>query len=202
MKGMECKNLRELTSVVADNAVYPDSAMLSKRKTFAKHVAAFHRDARIPVQWDYGGIVLMTAHQPNFFPYSGVVRKVVLVHAVAEKLRDSLGCPVAELFCFADQDFASERWFREAQLPSVRNREGTLSLHLSIPHRYENKILRSVPKPELSEIEKVKYEIQRWGLHREMPSLPLQRKSRRRRGGANRSQAHSEVPRVQYDFRV
>jgi hypothetical protein len=162
MKGMQCKHLQELTNLVADNATYPGVAMLSKRKTFGKHVSAFHRDARIPLHWDYNGIVLMTAHQPNLFPYSGVVRKAVLVHAVAEKLRDSLGCPVTELFCFADQDFASERWFKEAQLPSIRNREGILSLHLSIPDGYDNKILRTVPKPDLSEIEGVKNEIQRW----------------------------------------
>ncbi|MGA7075536.1 MAG: hypothetical protein WBZ42_03175 [Halobacteriota archaeon] len=162
MKGEQCKNLQELTRVVADNAIFPDSEMLGKRKAFAEHVEAFHNDSRIPLYTDYEGIVLMTAHQPNFFPYSGVVRKAVLMHAVAEHLRDSLNCPVVELFCFADQDFADERWFREAQLPSVRNRNGTLSLHLSIAETYNNKILRAVPKPENNEIEKIKNEIQRW----------------------------------------
>jgi hypothetical protein len=162
MIGEQCKNLHELTRVVADNAIFPDSEMQGKRKAFAKHVEAFHKDSRIPLDADYEGIFLMTAHQPNFFPYSGVVRKAVLMHAVAENLRESLNCPVMELFCFADQDFADERWFREAQLPSVRNRNGTLSLYLSIAETYKNKILRAVPKPENNEIEKIKNEIQRW----------------------------------------
>ena len=162
MKGDQCKNLQELTRVVASNAIYPDHAMRSKRKAFAEHVSAFHNDSRIPLQADYEGIVLMSAHQPNFLPYSGVVRKVVLVHAVAERLRERLGCPVVELFCFADQDFADERWFREAQLPSVRNRNGTLTLHLPVAPTYYNKLMRVVPKPDRGELARLKSHIERW----------------------------------------
>lgn len=162
MKGDECKNLRELTRLVIGNAIYPDEKMLDKRKAFAQHVASFHNDAQIPLRADYEGIVLMSAHQPNFFPYNGVVRKAVLVHAVAEQLRNELDCPIAELFCFADQDFAEERWFKEAQLPSVRSRNGTLSLRLPIAQTYNNKIMCSVPKPDDSEVEKIEREIQRW----------------------------------------
>ena len=162
MKGDQCTNLQELTRVVAGHAIYPDDKMLDKRKAFAEHVAAFHNDAQIPLRADYEGIVLMSAHQPNLFPYSGVVRKAVLVHAVAEQLRNVIDCPVAELFCFADQDFAEERWFREAQLPSVRSRNGTLSLRLSVAPTYNNKIMRAVPKPDNNEVEKIKSEIQRW----------------------------------------
>jgi hypothetical protein len=162
MKGEQCKNLQELTKAIVDNAIFPNKEMLGKRKAFAKHVEAFHNDSQIPLYVDYDGIVVMTAHQPNFFPYSGVVRKAVLIHAVAENLRDTLNCPVTELFCFADQDFADERWFREAQLPSVRNKNGTLSLHLSVADTYKNKLLRAVPKPENDEIAKIKKEIQRW----------------------------------------
>jgi hypothetical protein len=162
MKGDQCTNLQELTKVVAGHAIYPDDKMLDKRKAFAEHVAAFHNDAQIPLRADYEGIVLMSAHQPNLFPYSGVVRKAVLVHAVAEQLRNVIDCPVAELFCFADQDFAEERWFREAQLPSVRSRNGTLSLRLSVAPTYNNKIMRAVPKPDNNEVEKIKSEIQRW----------------------------------------
>jgi hypothetical protein len=109
MKGMQCRTLQELTNVIAENAIYLDGVTLGKHKAFAKHVSSFHHDALIAVQWDNSGIVLMIAHQPNLFPYSVVVRKAVLVQAVAEKLRESLGCPVTELFCFADQDIASER---------------------------------------------------------------------------------------------
>ena len=162
MKGDECKNLQELTRIVRNNAIFPDENMLIKRKAFAQHVASFHNDAQIPLRTDYEGIILMSAHQPNFLPYSGVVRKAVLVHAVAEQLRNELDCPITELFCFADQDFAEERWFKEAQLPSVKSRNGTLSLRLQIAETYNNKIMCSVPKPDDSEVDKIKKEIQRW----------------------------------------
>jgi len=89
MKGDQCRNLQELTRVVAGRTIYPDGTMLDKRKAFAEHVATFHSDAKLPLRLDYEGIVLMSAHQPNLFPYSGVVRKAVLVHAVAERLRTS-----------------------------------------------------------------------------------------------------------------
>ncbi|MGZ4907524.1 MAG: hypothetical protein ACXV5F_02555 [Halobacteriota archaeon] len=164
MKGEECKTLRELASTVISNAIFPDENMLDKRKAFVQHVASFHNDAQVPLRADYEGIVLMSAHQPNFLPYSGVVRKAVLIHAVAEQLRNELDCPIVELFCFADQDFADERWFREAQLPSVRHRNGTLSLHLPIAPAYSNKIMRSVPKPDDNEVEKIKREIQHWAI--------------------------------------
>ena len=164
MRGDQCTNLQELTRVVVGNAIYPDNTMRGKRKAFAEHVRAFHNDSRIPLQADYEGIVLMSAHQPNFLPYSGVVRKAVLVHAVAEQLRKRLDCPVVELFCFADQDFANERWFREAQLPSVRNRNGTLTLHLSVSPAYHNKLMRAVPKPDSAEVAKLKSDIERWAI--------------------------------------
>ena len=164
MKGDQCRNLQELTRVVAGRTIYPDGTMLDKRKAFAEHVATFHSDAKLPLRVDYEGIVLMSAHQPNLFPYSGVVRKAVLVHAVAERLRTELDCPVAELFCFADQDFAEERWFREAQLPSVKSRNGTLSLRLSVAPTYNNKLMRAVPKPNNNEVGKMKSEIQRWAI--------------------------------------
>jgi len=162
MKGDQCKNLQELTHAVASNAIYPDVEIRGKRKQFIEYVRAFHRDSQIPLQADFEGIVLMSAHQPNFLPYSGVVRKVVLVHAVAEQLRKMLDTPVTELFCFADQDFARERWFREAQLPSVRNRNGVFNLRLSVSSTYYNKIMRAVPKPSNDELTKLKKELKGW----------------------------------------
>lgn len=162
MKGEDCSNLRQLEKVVIDNAIYPNKTMLVKRSAFVEHAETFHREARIPFDADYRGIILMSAHQPNLFPYSGVVRKLVLVHAVAEQLRNTLNSPVMELFCFADQDFADERYFREAQLPSVRSKSGTLELRLAVPPAYGKKLMRAVPKPDEAQIERLKDQIERW----------------------------------------
>ncbi len=162
MKGEDCSNLQQLAQVVADNAIYPNETMLVKRSAFVEHAKTFHREAHIPFEADCRGLVLMSAHQPNLFPYSGVVRKLVLVHAVAEQLRNALNSPVTELFCFADQDFADERYFREAQLPSVRSKSGTLELRLAVPATYNKKLMRAVPKPDEAQVEKLKDQIERW----------------------------------------
>ncbi len=162
MKGENCDNLRQLVKIVVDNAVFPDEKMLSKRSTFVEHVKTFHHEAHIPIDADYRGIVLMSAHQPNLFPYSGVVRKLTLVHAVAEQVRNTLGSSVTELFCFADQDFADERYFREAQLPSVRSKNGALELRLAVPAAYGKKLMRAVPKPDEAQVDQLKNQIKRW----------------------------------------
>ncbi len=162
MKGEDCSNLQQLEKVVISNAIYPNKTMLIKRSAFGEHAETFHREARIPFNADYRGIILMSAHQPNLFPYSGVVRKLVLVHAVAEQLRKTLNSPVIELFCFADQDFADERYFREAQLPSVRSKSGTLELRLAVPPAYGKKLMRAVPKPDEAQIQRLKGQIERW----------------------------------------
>ncbi len=162
MKGDDCTNLQQLTAVVIDNVVYPNEAVLTKRSAFMRHAEAFHREAAIPFDADCRGIILMSAHQPNLFPYSGVVRKLVLVNAVARQLRTSLNSPVLELFCFADQDFADERYFREAQLPSVRSKGGTLELRLAVPSSYDKKLMCTVPKPGDAQIQKLKEQIERW----------------------------------------
>ncbi|MDD1721411.1 MAG: hypothetical protein LUP95_05435 [Euryarchaeota archaeon] len=162
MKGEGCSNLQQLAKVVIDNAVYPNKTMLAKRSAFVEHAETFHREACIPFNADHGGVILMSAHQPNLFPYSGVVRKLVLVHAVAEQLRNTLNSPVMELFCFADQDFADERYFREAQLPSVRGKNGTLELRLAVPSTYGKKLMRAVPKPDEAQIKRLKDQIERW----------------------------------------
>src|SRR3989304_2348637 len=40
------------------------------------------------------GLVLMTAHQPNLFAYSGVFRKATLIFVLAKKLEKLLKVPV------------------------------------------------------------------------------------------------------------
>ncbi len=164
MKRGQCKNLEELTRTVKEGAVLPNSKMLDTRERFVHYVKKFHKESEIPVDINHGGIILMSAHQPNLFAYSGVVRKATLVHAVAESLRNSVNCPVTELFCFADQDFADERWFKSAQLPSVKSKGGVLDLNLNVSKDYKHKTMFSVPKPGEDEIEKIKTEIRRWAI--------------------------------------
>ena len=164
MKRGQCRNLEELTTTVKEGIILPNSRTLDTRERFKPHIKKFHMDSGIHVDINHDGIILMSAHQPNFFAYSGVVRKATLIHAVAESLRNSVNHPVTELFCFADQDFADERWFRSAQLPSVKSKGGVLELNLDVSKEYKNKTMFSVPRPGEDEIEKIKAEIQHWAI--------------------------------------
>lgn len=89
-------------------------------------------------------IVLMTAHQPNLFAYSGVLRKTTLSFVLARKLEESLRIPAISIFGVADQDFTDDRWVKSATLPDVERRNGVLELRLDLP---EKLILRNVDKP-------------------------------------------------------
>ena len=91
-------------------------------------------------------IVLMTAHQPNFFAYSGVLRKATLSFVLAKKLESVLKVPVVSFFGIADQDFTDDRWVRSCQLPAAQRSGGLLSIEVRLP---EKLMLNRVPKPSL-----------------------------------------------------
>ncbi len=104
-------------------------------------------------------IVLMTAHQPNFFAYSGVLRKATLNHVLARKLEGVLGVPVVSFFGIADQDFTDDRWVRSCELPAVQRSGGLLSLEVKLPDKL---MLNKVPKPRLELVAEWKSTIEGW----------------------------------------
>ena len=70
-----------------------------RRSQLAKYVRKFHGDAgtltprvaeAIKNLENGSCLLLMTAHQPNLFAYSGVLRKATLNHVLAEKLFERL----------------------------------------------------------------------------------------------------------------
>jgi len=105
------------------------------------------------------GLVLMTAHQPNFFAYSGVLRKATLNFVLAKKLEELLKVPVVNFFGIADQDFTDDRWVRSCQLPAVQRSGGILSIDVKLPERL---MLNRVAKPSPDLLEKWKTEIEEW----------------------------------------
>jgi hypothetical protein len=105
------------------------------------------------------GVVLMTAHQPNLFAYSGVFRKVALNFFLAKKLEDRLGVPVVNFFGIADQDFTDDRWVRSCQLPAVQRSGGALSIEIDLPRKL---MLNMVAKPPLGLLKKWRAEVEKW----------------------------------------
>ncbi|MCW4039892.1 MAG: hypothetical protein NWE83_03955 [Candidatus Bathyarchaeota archaeon] len=104
-------------------------------------------------------LILMTAHQPNLFAYSGVFRKATLLHVVQHELQRALSVPVITFFGIADQDFTDDRWVKTAQLPSVQQRNGTINLLLQLPPK---KMVKDVPKPSTDVLDGWKQQIQQW----------------------------------------
>jgi hypothetical protein len=104
-------------------------------------------------------IVLMVAHQPNFFPYSGVLRKATLNFLLGRKLEELLGIPVVNFFGIADQDFTDDKWVRSFELPAVQRSGGLLSIVMKLP---EKLMLNKVPKPSGSLLSAWKFDIEKW----------------------------------------
>lgn len=108
-------------------------------------------------------IFLMTAHQTNFMPYSGVMRKTTLMHAVAEKVEKMAGVDAIEFYGVANQDIASSwPWLKMAQLPSIFHKGGVFEHIYHLEKKYEKKIHAAVPKPSWSDILKWKTDTEQW----------------------------------------
>lgn len=104
-------------------------------------------------------VVVMSAHQPNLFAYSGVMRKITLIFALAKELEKRLNVPVVNFFGVADQDFTDDRWVKTSLLPAILRRKGLLSIHVKLP---EKLLLNSVPKPSQSLLGDWKRQIESW----------------------------------------
>jgi hypothetical protein len=104
-------------------------------------------------------VVVMSAHQPNLFAYSGVMRKITLISVLAKELEKRLKVPVVNFFGFADQDFTDDRWIKTSLLPAVLRRDGLLSIHIKLPDKV---LLNSVPKPPRRLLDDWKRQIEGW----------------------------------------
>ena len=162
------------------------SVFHERRSQLAKYVKKFHGEAgtltprveeAIKNLENGSCLLLMTAHQPNLFPYSGVLRKATLNHVLAKKLSGSLEVPSVSFFGIADQDFTDDRWVKSALLPDVERRDGVLELRFDMP---EKLILNRVVKPSRKILDNWRNEIENWmdrklsSIRRDCGSLGLQ----------------------------
>jgi len=138
------QNLRQITNA---------SETRLKRRALTKWIRKFHQDCGTltpEVEQALGNLedphclLLMTAHQPNLFAYSGVFRKATLNHVLSENLSKRLDVPVACFFGIADQDFTDDRWVKSAILPDVERRNGVLELRANLP---KHLMLNKAKKP-------------------------------------------------------
>ena len=171
------------------------SDAFERRRQLAKFVRKFHGEVGtlsscveegIKNLEDGSCLLLMTAHQPNLFAYSGVLRKATLNHVLAQKLSQSLKVPVVSFFGIADQDFTDDRWVRTALLPDVERRGGVLQLRYDMPDKL---MLNKIAKPSKKVLDNWRDEIKDW-LSRKLNSIERCGRSLRiQTGGENRDLA-------------
>jgi uncharacterized protein YllA (UPF0747 family) len=139
-----------------------------KRAKLSGFAEAFHKDCgtltasvqkRLEDLRNGKCLILMTAHQPNFFAYGGVLRKATLNFVLAKKLEEILKVPIVNFFGIADQDFTDDRWVRSCQLPAVQRSAGVLSINMKLP---EKLMLNRVAKPSLDLLKRWKAEVDKW----------------------------------------
>ncbi|EMR73719.1 hypothetical protein MCGE09_00490 [Thaumarchaeota archaeon SCGC AB-539-E09] len=151
-----------------NNYEQTDEKVKKNRKQLAQYIRKFHSDAntmtsniqdKISVLETGSPILIMTAHQPNLFPYSGVVRKACLIFLLQCELEKRLKVPVISYFGIADQDFSDDRWIRTSLLPDISRKNGVLVLSLDLPNKIA---LNNEKKPDIRIINGWKIDIEQW----------------------------------------
>ncbi|MEA3343625.1 MAG: hypothetical protein U9Q92_05650 [archaeon] len=156
-----------------DNDPIWKKRVLSNRKKVASQIKKFHKDSgtltfgvreKLAIlRSKEDCIFLMSAHQTNFVPYSGVVRKTTLMHAVKEKLARLSGVEVVEFYGVANQDIASSwPWLKMTQFPSIFHKNGVFELSYEMKKEYEMKMHAAVPNPDWSDILKWGCDTREW----------------------------------------
>ena len=109
-------------------------------------------------------IILMTAHQPNLFAYSGVIRKIALLKAV-EKNLIKRGVKADNIICFygfADHDFVHNKWVRSAEMPAPLKRDGVLRFNINIDKKDLFLPSNKIPVPSEEKISSWKSQTEGW----------------------------------------
>ena len=177
------------------------SGTSEKRDELSRWIRKFHQDCgtltpqvedAIEKLKSNSCLLLMTAHQPNLFAYSGVLRKTTLDYVLAEKLSESLNLPVVSFFGIADQDFTDDRWVKSALLPDVERKDGVLELRINL---LEKLMLNKVAKPSRHVLDGWRNEIKGW-FNRKLISVERSFKSL----GVEFSQQNTRLPENFEDF--
>jgi hypothetical protein len=141
---------------------------LEANQKLARFINKFHSDAgtltpevkkQLEILNSEQPLILMTAHQPNLFAYSGVFRKATLLQVLQQELQRMLSVPIITFFGIADQDFTDDRWVKTAQLPSVQQRNGVINLLLQLSPK---QMVKEVPPPSTEMLNRWKRQIQQW----------------------------------------
>lgn len=109
-------------------------------------------------------IVLLTAHQPNLFPYPGVTKKIALLLALSKKIEEltNHSKEIVSVFAFADHDFVHNKWVRSAELPAPLRRDGILRYNVKVPQKNLMLPANKIPSPTRETIEQWRTQTSAW----------------------------------------
>lgn len=173
------ETFQELLGAISQNTKVPTKKQMKNRRNFLEPIKKFHKGAGtltdsvrrtlriLEKEKDY--ILITCAHQPNFLPYAGVVRKIALMEAIKQKLEELK--PVVCYYQFSDQTLP-DRWVKTAQIPDVTSKMGHLNISnpeiRAKPHysftgygKYSKRI-NSIPKPSSETLLMWKNKIRSW----------------------------------------
>lgn len=145
-----------------------DKAICNRRVVLSRLIEKFHIESgtitskvnkKIIDLRSGNSIILMTAHQPNFLPYSGVLRKATLNYVIEKELEKRLGIKVINLYGIADQDFTDDRWVKSSLIPAITRKDGILNININLPDKI---MINKVQKPSMDIIKNWKDLIETW----------------------------------------
>jgi hypothetical protein len=96
-------------------------------------------------------LVLESGHQPNFFPYPGVWKKVFLMHQIKKHLNNQ-GHDAIALFGFLDQNLSTAKLLYENKIPAI-NKQGNKKFGFKIRESEKWNRFNTIDKPSKNDWE-------------------------------------------------
>ncbi len=113
---------------------------------------------------DQETIILMSAHQPNLFAYSGILRKIALLDALGKKItkRSHGSKKVICFYAFADHDFINNKWVKSAEMCAPLRKGGLLRFNVDFSEEEMFLPSNRIKKPSKEKLDSWKGQINSW----------------------------------------
>jgi hypothetical protein len=169
------RNLSEAAKSMRKLSFYKDEiddSVGSNRIKLQDLISKFHSEADTMTQEVTNKIsllgnkqtqILVSTHQPNLFAYSGVFKKIILLHALKSRVRNhDPQRKLINLFLIVDHDSMDEIWVRLAQMPSIKNSSGILELRFSVNASNRKRMICDMPLPARQIMDNWRNHLQKW----------------------------------------
>ncbi|MCI0564358.1 MAG: hypothetical protein MN733_38285, partial [Nitrososphaera sp.] len=162
----------EIVEHISSRNVLVSDFILQNRTKLRSLVQKFHTQAgtstpgvenSIALLSDPTTQILVSTHQPNLFPYGGILKKIVLLEALKESIgRLNGGKKIVNLFIVVDHDFVDETWIRQAQMPSIKHSSGIMELRLPVKDSKRWQMVCNVALPARYLLNHWKLQVRSW----------------------------------------